>query len=298
MDLFHHLGFNYHEEFNRHNEQGRFIPQRLRRDLEDVVPATNDICELVIHQFENAHEFLPALEWATNEIIDNIYSHADITSPAAICGQYYPKNKRLEIAIIDTGQGIKASISKGFMVDTDQAALEKAMARGVSSTLEEGRGNGLAGSCEIVINNGGSFRFWSGESQYHISKGTDQGYHQIPFMKGTGALIKLNTEKPVNLSDTFIGECDWSYIDVLCNEVESAGALKISEETINTVTRGAGRRLRLKIKSLLPKMDGPLVLDFDHISMATSSFIDELLGKLYDQYKDEFPMRVRPVNMN
>ncbi len=298
MDLFEHLDFSFEEKFNRHNELGRFIPLRLISDYTDVVPATNDICELVIHQFENAHEFLPALEWAVNEIIDNIYNHAGISSPAAICGQYYPMNKRLEIAIIDTGQGVKANMSRAFGLNTDRTALEKALARGVTSSGEEFRGNGLAGTREIVLNNGGSFRFWSGESQYHISNGVEQGYHEIPFMQGTGALIKLKTEKPVDLTDTFIGEKDWSYLNFLCQEIESVGALKISEETDNTVTREAGRRLRLKIESILPEMNGLLVLDFSDISMTTSSFVDELFGKLYHKYGSYNNIKLKVVNLN
>jgi anti-sigma regulatory factor (Ser/Thr protein kinase) len=298
MDLFEHLEVNYKEQFNRHNETGRFIPLRLIRDFTDVTQATDDICELVIHQFENAHEFLPALEWAVNEVIDNVYNHACISTPAAICGQYYPKNKRLEIAIVDSGRGIKASLAESFDLPNDEAALGKAMQRGITRNKDEGQGNGLAGTREIVLKNGGSLRLWSGNSQYHISKGVEQGFHTIPYMQGTGVLIKLNTEQPVDLSDTFIGETDWSYINVLCEEIEEAGSLKVSEEVINTFTREAGRRLRLKIDSLLPEMEGPLVLDFQGIDMATSSFMDELFGKLYLKYGDDYSIRIKAININ
>ncbi len=298
MDLFQHLGFDYKEKFNRHNETGRFIPLRLIRDFTDVTRATDAICELVIHQFENAHEFLPALEWAVNEVIDNVYNHACISTPAAICGQYYPKNKRLEIAIVDSGRGIKASLAESFDLPDDKTAIGKAMQRGVTRNKDEGQGNGLAGTREIVLKNGGSLRVWSGNSQYHISKGVEQGFHNIPTMQGTGVLIKLNTEQPVDLSDTFIGENDWSYINVLCEEIEKEGSLKVSEEVINTFTREAGRRLRLKIESLLPEMEKPLVLDFQGVDMATSSFIDELIGKLYDKNMSDKKIQLRLVNLN
>jgi hypothetical protein len=298
MDLFEHLGFDYTENFNRRNETGRFIPLRLIRDFTDVTQATDAICELVIHQFENAHEFLPALEWAVNEVIDNVYNHACISTPAAICGQFYPKNKRLEIAIVDSGRGIKASLAESFDLSDDQAAIEKAMKRGVTRNKDEGQGNGLAGTREIVLKNGGSLRVWSGSAQYHISKGEEQGFHKIPHMQGTGVLIKLNTEHAVDLSDTFIGETSWSYINVLCEEVEEAGSLRVSEEAINTFTREAGRRLRLKIESLLPEMEEPLVLDFQGVDMVTSSFIDELIGKIYQRYGSEHSMRIKITNLS
>jgi hypothetical protein len=227
-----------------------------------------------------------------------VYNHACISTPAAICGQFYPQNKRLEIAIVDSGRGIKASLAESFELRDDQVAIEKAMKRGVTRNKDEGQGNGLAGTREIVLKNGGSLRVWSGRSQYHISKGEEQGFHEIPYMQGTGVLIKLNTENAVDLTDTFIGESGWSYLNVLCEEIEEAGSIKVKDEVINTFTREAGRRLRLKIESLLPEMEGTLVLDFESVDMVTSSFMDELFGKLYQKIEKESHRKLRSVGLN
>jgi hypothetical protein len=45
-------------------------------------------------------------------------------------------------------------------------------------------------------------------------------------------------------------------------------------------------------------MEGPLVLDFQDVDMATSSFMDELFGKLYQKYESEYHIRLRAVNLN
>jgi len=45
-------------------------------------------------------------------------------------------------------------------------------------------------------------------------------------------------------------------------------------------------------------MEQPLILDFTGIEKATSSFMDELLGKLYLQYKEDFTIRIHLINMN
>ena len=41
-------------------------------------------------------------------------------------------------------------------------------------------------------------------------------------------------------------------------------------EVINTFTREIGRRLRLKIESLLPEIEGSLILDFQGVDLVTS----------------------------
>ena len=64
MDMFRHLGFDYKEEFQRFTEIGRFIPLRLIDGDDDVMSTVNAICDLVVHQFDNAREFIPAFEWA------------------------------------------------------------------------------------------------------------------------------------------------------------------------------------------------------------------------------------------
>jgi hypothetical protein len=45
-------------------------------------------------------------------------------------------------------------------------------------------------------------------------------------------------------------------------------------------------------------MDGPLALDFDGVDSASSSFLDELLGRLVDELGQEtFNQNIRLVNM-
>ena len=45
-------------------------------------------------------------------------------------------------------------------------------------------------------------------------------------------------------------------------------------------------------------MEGPLVLDFQGVDMATSSFMDELCGKLYKYCKTEYIVKLRFINLS
>jgi hypothetical protein len=59
----------------------------------------------------------------------------------------------------------------------------------------------------------------------------------------------------------------------------------------------AATPLRRKIEAMLPEMEEPLTLDFDGIRSASSSFLDELLGRLAAGIgPEEFQRRIRIAN--
>lgn len=83
------LGLEEPKHFRR-PEAGRFIPILLVKDGTDVFKAVNEIADLVLQQFDNAREFLPAFEWAVNEIVDNIFIHAHSKSPGVVLCPTFP----------------------------------------------------------------------------------------------------------------------------------------------------------------------------------------------------------------
>jgi len=150
MDLFRHLDIEYEETFERHAEVGRFIPLHLIDSDRAVKPAVDAIADLILHQFEDARKFLPALEWSVNEIVDNIRIHSETLVPGAVCAQYFPDRHRLDVGVCDMGRGIKASLEESYELFSHGDAVTKALERGVTRNKEVGQGNGLAGSLEIA----------------------------------------------------------------------------------------------------------------------------------------------------
>ena len=96
---------------------------------------------------------------------------------------------------------------------------------------------------------------------------------------GTGVVLSLDTNRPVNLTDTFIGEAAYTFIENQADRLLETG-LSIRAECISTGVRETAARLRRKVEALLPDMCGPLILDFGGVEFASSSFLDELLGRL------------------
>lgn len=299
MNLFKHLDVPYEEDIQRRDETGRFTPIRLIKDQEDVGPTTDAILELVLRQFENARDFIPALEWVVYETVDNIRLHADTPVPGTVCAQYFPARQRLDVAICDLGQGISGSLEHHLDPwEGPGDAIKMALERGITRDQEIGQGNGLPGAVEIAEKNEGEFRIWTDEVIYEVEEGEEKGFQQRSRVDGTGVVVRFDTTNPVQLSDTFMGQPTWTYIDSQVQRLSEEESLKVAEDCLNTGTREPAMRLRRKIQSLLPDMSGPLVLDFEGVETASSSFLDELLGRLVDELGQETVSRkIRLVNM-
>ncbi|MFC1467799.1 STAS-like domain-containing protein, partial [Verrucomicrobiota bacterium] len=286
---------------HRNPADGRFIPIRLVANDDDVKTAVDAVCELAIHQFEGAVAFVPAMEWAVNEIVDNIRIHSQSTTPGVVCAQYYPQQHRLDVAICDMGIGLKASLDGAhaeynLLDHTD--AITHATTRGVTRDSNVGQGNGMAGTLEIAKQNGGEFHIWTGDSLFNLKAG-ESSFDQIPYLQGTGILFSLDTNRSVDLSQTWIGEATFTYIDAMAEEATEKGGLNIAQKCASTGSRPPAKALGRIIRSILPELDSPLVLDFSDVKSASSSFLDELLGRLIKELgEDTFNAKIQLQGMN
>jgi hypothetical protein len=287
MNLFKILNIPYEEDFVRRVETGRFIPLHKAVEMSDCLELIRRIGDMVLQQFDNAREFFPAIEWAVNEVMDNIIIHSETTVPGVVCAQYRPEMKRLEIGICDMGRGILDSLSERYQLVSHGEALLKALERGVTRDPEVGQGNGLAGTLEIAKANGGTFQLWSGDASFKVSKEDEAIVETIPPTPGTGIFLNLDTTRSVDLkTDTFIGSYTFgdnesTYIFSESERVVSGKGLLIKDECFHTGSRASARALRRKIAALLPDIDGgPILLNFEGVTSASSSFLDELLARL------------------
>ena len=284
MGLLEQWGVHYTEHFNRHSETGRFLPIMTVNDEDSVYLATNSICEIVLNQFDNARDFLPAMEWCVNEVIDNVRLHSDSKTPGSVCAQFYPLKNRLDIAIVDHGRGIKSSLGERLELTSHKDAISHSLKRGMTRNPDVGQGNGLTGTLEIVEHNDGILDIWTGDAELQVNGEKRKRYISIPYFTGTGVFLQLKTDVPVSIEDTFIGrtvgDSGWSYINVVSENIEHQGGIFINQECIHTGGREPAIRLRRKIEAILPEMNEALVLDFSGVETTSSSFLDELLGRL------------------
>jgi hypothetical protein len=296
MDVFQALDIPYTENFERHNEAGRFVPMKLVQG-DSCKSAVDAVCELVLHQFDNAGDFLPALEWAVMEITDNILIHARSGTSGVRCAQYFPERQRLDVGLCDMGRGIMASLSESHTVLSHGDAMRKALQRGITRDKVNCMGNGLASSHDIAKVNGGSFQVWTGDVTYRMVARKAKGFVRHVSVLGTGLLLSLKTDRPFDLRETFIDQRSFTYIDAEAQRVTDSGGLRILGECVHTGSRPPATGLRRKILTLLPQMDSPLLLDFDGVKSASSSFLDELVGRLaLELGMENLKAKIRLVN--
>lgn len=306
MDLFKLLHVPYQEDFERHAEAGRFIPLHTVENTKQCLQAINRIGDLVLHNFDNARAFFPAMEWAVNEVVDNIAIHSETPVPGVVCAQYFPERKRIDIGICDMGRGILASLSERYQLWSHGDAITKALERGVTRNTEVGQGNGLAGTLEIAKVNQGTFHIWSGNACFKMTRGVTEKFSIIPAIPGTGIYLSLDTTKPVNLrTDTFIGASQFGdnesiYIYSEGERVTTGDGLIVKNECFHTGSRSPALALRRKILALLPDIDSqPMLLNFAGVESASSSFLDELLARLIVQLGlPAFKSKVKVLNLS
>ena len=252
---------------------------------EQQYKAVDAICAIALAAIDNAAAFIPALEWLANEILGNILTHAASETPGVVCAQYRPKQQRFDIGICDMGRGLLGSLQPTFPeVRSYGQAIDKAIERGATRDPAIGQGNGMAGSYEIVVLNGGTYQIWTGDVVYELNKGKRRpGFQSMPPVFGTGVMFSLDTSKPVDLASTWIASNSGVESLFLNSQTESASesGLDVAAECLHTGGRQPAKQLRRKIQGLLPVMDDePLILDFSGVKSAASSFLDELLGRL------------------
>jgi hypothetical protein len=285
MDLLSHAGVGYEETFDRHDETGRFLALRLVEEQSGVFPRVNALCDLVAHHFDNAREFLPALEWAANEILDNVFVHAESPTPAVVYAQHYANHHRLSVAIADQGRGLRASLAEQFQLFGHGDAIGKALERGVTRIPGDGAGNGMAGTLAISEANGGTMWVATGDVQFKKPSGTKHGFRNCGVeVPGTTIELSLDTKKPVALKDTFLGDGTSMYFSSLVNLIDEGRPVVVRDWAVNTEGPEPARALRHRLEVVLHDPAAVVALDFTGVQSASTTFLDELLGHLCARY--------------
>lgn len=128
-----------------------------------------------------------SLHSAICETVNNVAYHAEVdhgyVAAQSMAG-------RVLFAIADAGIGLKGSIAKKMVVDDDRNAIELATVANVTSTGEQGRGQGLTDVVETAIGLGGFVVIASGDAifSYRGDTVTKRGA-SAPF---NGTLIQVS----------------------------------------------------------------------------------------------------------
>ena len=157
-------------------------------------------------QYAKAHlnrkevpEMSPALQGKFYEGIDELFAnsalHSKATISVAVCGQFYPRNKRLDFALADGGRSIAGSLRDSQIGPySDDKAIVWAMEP--YNTTRQGDIPGGLGSKvlrEFIALNDGKLIVAS-SAGFWCQKGTKVMYASLPYaFPGTAVILEINT---------------------------------------------------------------------------------------------------------
>jgi STAS-like domain of unknown function (DUF4325) len=258
-----------------------------------------------VDQFEQG--VLNGLEWCINEVMDNVIQHSG-EDCGFVMGQMHKSTKHVAFTVFDYGRGIYNSLKVSthrprFPVD----ALTLCIKEGVTRDKKIGQGNGMYGLHQIVKFNEGRLTITSNNASYFLRKNKAETYTKIPSIsreKGCTTIdFQLDYGNEVSISDAlkFNGK-SYELINIRVENLENAfGEIvyDLKNKANGYGTRQSGERVRNDILNISREVNKIIVIDFEGISVISSSFADELIGKLVIEFGFfGFNNIIRLKNMN
>ena len=174
-------------------------------EMNDIINIkSNQLASVLCHSNINMQQLF---SYIIREVLRNIPEHSE-TQEAIICAQYWPKNGKAEIAILDEGIGIKQSLRKNEMhrkyIEKDTDALKYAIKPGISQAFSPDKKNkswdvwansgfGLFMASEICKRLNGEFWMVSGEKALQVNSSGITEHNT--FFEGTAIGIEFDITK-------------------------------------------------------------------------------------------------------
>lgn len=249
-----------------------------------------------------------AMSWCVNEIMDNTLRHSQTHVGFFMC-QNHHNTKHLVFTIYDYGIGLYNSLYPSkFKPKSDSNAIELAMTKNVTSDSKDGQGFGLWGLQQIIRLNDGILNITSRSSAYFLKNTrtkSNQYFDSVSYLspKNGAVLIdfQLNYQNPINMNEVLPGG-PYESFQQLIEEIEDMNGclvFKIQEKSEGTGTRLSGLKTRMVLFNIYKETDKWILVDFENIKYLTTSYADELLGKLIESVGElEFKRRFRIRNLN
>lgn len=253
--------------------------------------AVNEILERLLSTitgFEREH--FRAIEWALNEITDNVINHAQSQIGGFVQLTSFAKKQSVQVVVGDAGVSIPKTLRDSHSnLTSDQAALDVAIREGVTRDRAYGQGNGLYGSWRITKLSKGKFSIYSRNAK--LISNEQAGLHvtseKIPF---TGTLVTLEvpySQKNMLADALNFGGRQLQPIDLIELRYESAASGVLTFSLVNESpsgfgSRDAGEPVRKRLLNFFRTSDArKILIDFADVNLVSSSYADEVFGKLF-----------------
>ena len=229
------------------------------------------------------------IEWAVNEITDNVINHSQSPIGGIVQVTNHRQRERIELVVADAGIGIPASLRPTHPeIRTDPEALHSAIQEGVTRDKAIGQGNGLYGSWSICQKTEGEFNIYSGYASLISPRlGEVSSLKNPKPYKGTIVVSKIGYSNRFDLSKALVfsgrTHVPTDYIDTHFQQDERGDiTFKLSNESEGYGSRSIGEPVRRKLINVVNCLEeGRVIVDLSDIVLVSSSYADEVFGKLF-----------------
>ncbi len=262
------------------------IPAKIFKNADQQYELVNLFVEQMLRSIDDfSRDKIAPLEWSLNEIMDNALSHAD--SPVGGVLQMTVKsNGFVEFIVCDAGRSIPVTLRETHRdIQSDSEALDRAIREGITRNRTTNMGNGLFGSFRLAQVTGGKFYIYSNKASLSFSEknGVHAKKQNVPYA-GSVVVCNISTNNKNALEEALRFNNkpyvpSYSHADRYAEEKNVN--LKMLEECKNFGSRELAKQTRLKIENILNSGSQSIVLDMEGVALISSSFADEVFGKLF-----------------
>ena len=249
---------------------------------------------------------IQGLDWCLNEIMDNVLQHAD-TTHGYVMGQIHQDKQHIAFCIYDYGQGIYNSFRNSQHAPQNALdAIILAVEEGITRDKLVGQGNGMWGLFNIVRANSGILNITSGPGFFGIRGNNIDDIKkstQVPFLNHehhcTTVDFQIDFDKVISIPEA-LGGHEPTNLRIECLEDNQDNIIyRLADKSSGTGTRRSGEAIRNEVINITKQTDSLVLLDFSDVSVISSSFADEFIGKLAVEFGFfGFTQRFRLIGMN
>lgn len=270
--------------------------------------AVDKIMETMLAAIQHLRrEDLRAMEWAINEITDNVINHSQSDVGGFVQVTNHRQKSQIEFVVGDSGIGVPGSLRPTRQdLQSDQEALDAAIREGVTRDKSIGQGNGLYGTWQISKKSLGSFHLLSGRAELDSDEkaGLQISHRDIP-MDGTLIACRIGHSGGFDLEEALVfsgkKHTPVDYIETHFSiEADGTIVFDLEEESEGFGSRAAGDPVRRKLLNILQaSSSNRIVVDLSKVMLVSSSYADEVFGKLFVELGPlDFGMRIEIRNMD
>lgn len=256
-------------------------------DFEDVTKLVDAFTKELLSLTECSRGLIEGLTWSLNEVMDNVIQHS-LVNEGYIMAVYHKNTDYFLVSIYDAGQGIYNSLRNSEYHPRNAIdAISIAIQEGKTRDKKIGQGNGLWGLCNILEKNKGKLTITSAGGSLMLDGNKDvRKFDNLPVLNnknGTTAIdIAFNCKKEISIAEALNGYTPEDINFGKLIDDNNFIKYKLSEKTTGFGTREAGIRVRNEVVNFLTRLESTekIEIDFSDISVISSSFADEFIGKL------------------